>query len=107
MTQTHTIHTITTWTETIDALRERDTRLNAAAACPPLEFPTVSNGFTLAVSYIYDAQRVVDGERPLSFGRGGQTAEALFESALEWARYGIAYTPPGWEDVASVFETLL
>ena len=107
MTQTHTIHAVTTWTETIDALRERDKRLNAAAACPPLAFPTMSNGFTIATSFLYDALRVVEGGRPLSFDRGGQTAEALFESAREWARYGIAYTPPGWEDVASVFETLL
>ena len=107
MTQTHTIHTITTWTETIDALRKHDTRLNAAAACPPLAFPTVSNGFTIATSFLYDAQRVVEGERPLSFDRDGETAEALFESALVWAKYGIAYTPHGWEDVASVFKTLL
>ncbi len=104
---THTITTIATWTETIDALRERDTRLNAAAACPPLEFPTVSNGFTIATSLLYDALRVVEGERPLSFDREGESAERLFSSAREWARYGIAYTPPGWEDVASVFETLL
>ena len=58
MTQTHTI---TTWTERINRLRERDTRLNAAAACPPLEFPTVSNGFTIATSFLYDAQRVAEG----------------------------------------------
>ncbi len=104
---THTIRTITTWTETIDDLRKRDTRLNAAAACPLSPFPTVSNGFTLATSFLYDAQRVVEGERPLSFDREGETAERLFSSAREWARYGIAFTPPGWEDVASIFKTLL
>lgn len=104
MTQTHTI---TTWTETIDALRERDTRLNAAAACPLSPFPTVSNGFTLAVSYLYDALRVVEGEKPISHDRESETAETLLASARECARYGIAFTPPGWEDVASVFETLL
>ena len=105
MTQTHTI---TTWTETIDALRERDTRLNAAAACPPLEFPTVSNGFTIATSFLYDAQRVAEGEEsPLSPEREGKSASALFEEARDWARYGLAHTPPGWENVASVFKTLV
>jgi hypothetical protein len=86
ITMTQTITTITTWTETIDALRERDKRLNAAAACPLSPFPTVSNGFTIATSFLYDAQRVAEGEKPISHGRESETAETLLASAREWAR---------------------
>ena len=106
MTDTMT-DTMTKWCAALDALRTRDFRLNAAAACPIREF-VPGNGFIFATSFFYDAQRVADGEeRPLSTGREGKSAEALFEKARDWARYGLAYTPPGWENVASVFRTLV
>ena len=101
-----TDNTMTKWCAALDALRTRDFRLNAAAACPIREF-VPGNGFTFATSFFYDAQRVAEGESPLSSGREGKSAEALFEKARDWARYGLAYTPPGWENVASVFRTLV
>lgn len=102
-----TMTTMTEWCAALDALRLRDSRINAAAACPIREFAP-GNGFIFATSFFYDALRVVEGEeRPLSTGREGKSAEALFEDAREWARYGLAHTPLGWEDVARVFKTLV
>lgn len=101
-----TMTTMTEWCAALDALRRIDFRLNAAAACPIREF-VPGNGFIFATSFLYDALSVAEGESPLSSGREGMSAEALFEEARDWARYGLAYTPPGWENIASVFETLV